>query len=92
MNSKKPKVTNNVVKKTMKDVYTLNRSSLVRAEKPIPKYADSKKLKPVELEDIDEESSTMLINKPVKKNKESKKKILEQLNQKENEEKNANDN
>ena len=37
-NVEKPKVTNNIVKKTMKDVYTLNRSSLLKAEKHVPKY------------------------------------------------------
>ena len=91
--SKMPKLTNNIVKKTMKDVYTFHRSSLVRAEKPKPKYADGKKFqKPVELEDVEEESSTMLINKSEKKNKENKKKLLEQLQKKENGLKNSNSN
>ena len=76
-----PKLTNNVVKKTMKDAYTFNRSSLLRAEKPVPKYGEGKKMQkaPMELEDVEEESSTMLIHKPEKKNKENKKKLLEQL-------------
>ena len=93
-NTKTTKVKTNVVKKTMKDTYTLNRSSLVRAEKPIPKYGDIKKLKklPIELEDVEEESSTMLINKAEKKNKENKKKLLNQLQKKENERKNTNSN
>ena len=93
-NTKKTKVKTNVVKKTMKDTYTLNRSSLLRAEKPVPKYGDIKKLKklPIELEDVEEESSTMLINKAEKKNKENKKKLLNQLQKKENERKNANSN
>ena len=90
MNSKKHKITNNVVKKTMKDVYTLNRSSLLRAERHVPKFVDLKKIKPVELEDIDEESSTMIINKIEKKKVENKRKLLDKLQQKENEEKNVN--
>ena len=90
MNSKKHKITNNVVKKTMKDVYTLNRSSLLRAERHVPKFVDLKKIKPVELEDIDEESSTMIINKIEKKKFENKRKLLDKLQQKENEEKNVN--
>ena len=47
----------NVVKQTMKD-YTLNRSSLIRAEKPIPKYDnDINESSPVELEYVDDSSS-----------------------------------
>ena len=85
-NSVKQKITNNVVKKTMKD-YTLNRSSLLKAEKHVPKY-DKKLQKPVELEDVDEESSTNLINKAEKRNKDNKKKILEKLQKKENDQNN----
>ena len=94
MNTKTTKLKTNVVKKTMKDTYTLNRSSLLRAEKPIPKYGDIKKLKklPIELEDVEEESSTMLINKAEKRNKENKKKLLDKLQKKENEQKNSNSN
>ena len=75
------KLTNNVVKKTMKDVYTLNRSSLLRAEKPVPKYGEGKKLQkaPMELEDVEEESSTLLIHKPEKKIKKIIKKLLGHL-------------
>ena len=83
-NSVKPKITNNVVKKTMKDAYTFNRSSLLKAERHVPKY-DKKLQKPVELEDVDEESSTTFINKVEKRNKDSKKKILKKLQKKENE-------
>ena len=81
-NAKQVKTSNNIVKKTMKDTYTFNRSSLLRAEKPVPKYGDVKKLKniPIELEDLEEEeSSTMLINKAEKRNKESRKKLLDKL-------------
>ena len=94
-NAKQVKTSNNIVKKTMKDTYTFNRSSLLRAEKPVPKYGDVKKLKniPIELEDVEEdESSTMLINKAEKRNKESRKKLLDKLQIKENERKNANSN
>ena len=94
-NAKQVKMSNNIVKKTMKDTYTFNRSSLLRAEKPVPKYGDVKKLKniPIELEDVEEdESSTMLINKAEKRNKESRKKLLDKLQIKENERKNANSN
>ena len=52
---------NNVVERTMKD-YTLNRSSLVNVEKPIPKYDNEiNNSSSVELESI-EESSSSLIN------------------------------
>jgi len=40
INNKKTKVKKDVVKKTVKDVYTLSRSSLIRADKPIPQYSD----------------------------------------------------
>ena len=40
INSKKTKVKKDVVTKTVKDAYNLSRSSLVRADKPIPQYAD----------------------------------------------------
>ena len=63
-NKKRKKVKfkiNNVVERTMKD-YTLNRSSLVNAEKPIPKYDnETNNSSSVELQSI-EESSSSLIN------------------------------
>ena len=57
MNHKKKAVKKNVVKKTVKDAYTLSRSSLVRADKPVPQYNSKKKLS-IELENIDEISSS----------------------------------
>ena len=42
INNKKTKVKKDVVTKTVKDVYNLSRSSLVRADKPIPQYSDGK--------------------------------------------------
>ena len=42
INSKKTKMEKDVVTKTVKDAYNLSRSSLVRADKPIPQYADGK--------------------------------------------------
>ena len=78
-NNKKVKLkSTNVVKQTMKD-YTLNRSSLIRAEKPIPKYDnDINESSPVELEYVDDSSSAYINDK----NKENKKKLLQQLNKK----------
>ena len=78
-NNKKVKLkSNNVVKQAMKD-YTLNRSSLIRAEKPIPKYDnDINESSPVELEYVDDSSSAYINDK----NKENKKKLLQQLNKK----------
>ena len=69
-NKKKVKLkSNDVVKQTMKD-YTLNRSNLIRAEKPIPKYDDDiNESSPVELDYVDESSSAYINNK----NKENKK-------------------
>ena len=46
-----------VVKKTVKDAYTLSRSSLVQADKPVPQY-NSKDNVSIELENIDEISSS----------------------------------
>ena len=91
MNSRKSKSKNSVVQKTMKYVYHLNKSRLVKAEKPIPKYDAKKVYIPTELEDMDGMSSTVPINKTDKKNKENKRKLLEQLQQKEIDEKNAKD-
>jgi len=57
LNTIKKKVKKSVVKKTVKDAYTLSRSSLVRADKPIPQYSNKKKMS-IELENIDEISSS----------------------------------
>ena len=57
INNKKKKVKKSVVKKTVEDAYTLSRSSLVRADKPIPQYSNKKKMS-IELENIDEISSS----------------------------------
>ena len=55
-NNKKVKV-KSIVKKTMKDAYKLSRSSLVRADKPKPKFSEIKNLKDIELENLDDSSS-----------------------------------
>ena len=53
INNKKTKVKKDVVKKTVKDAYTLSRSSLIRADKPIPQYSDKIKHKDsIELENL----------------------------------------
>ncbi len=57
INNKKKKVKKSVVKKTVEDAYTLSRSSLVRADKPIPQYSNKKKMS-IELENIAEISSS----------------------------------
>ncbi len=61
----------------MKD-YTLNRSSLVRAEKPVPKYNDNNitDSSPVELDYVDDSATTNENNRT-----NIKKKLLVQLNQ-----------
>ena len=65
----------NIVEQTMKD-YTLNRSSLVNAEKPIPRYDNEKNnTSPVELEYVDDSSSQNLYNKS-----DTKKNLLNKLN------------
>ena len=81
-NKKKVKgKSNDVVEQTMKD-YTLNRSSLLRADKPVPKYdKNAIDSSPVELDYVDDSSSTNINNKI-----NIKKKLLLQLNK--NEEKN----
>ena len=81
-NKKKVKgKSNDVVEQTMKD-YTLNRSSLLRADKPVPKYdKNAIDSSPVELDYVDDSSSTNINNK-----NNIKKKLLAQLNK--NEEKN----
>ena len=58
--NKKVRPKNDIVKKTMKDVYNLSRSSLVRAKKHKPKLGEIKNLKeiPIELENIEEISSS----------------------------------
>ena len=74
---------NDVVEQTLKD-YNLNRSNLIKPEKPIPEY--NKNIKPVELEYIDKDSSYSIneINN-------NKKKILNQSKKEENEEKENNE-
>ena len=74
MNSRKSKSKNNVVQKTMKYIYNLNKSRLIKVEKPIPKYDAKKVYIPTELEDMDGMSSTVQINETDKKNKENKRK------------------
>ena len=79
---KKVKFKINVIEQTMKD-YSLNRSSLVHVEEPIPKYDnEANNTSPVELEYIDDSSSQNLYNK-----NNSKKNLLHKLNkfEKENE-------
>ena len=71
---------NDVVEQTMKD-YTLNRSSLVRAEKPVPKYDNNNNnnvydSSPVELDYVDDSATTNENNRI-----NIKKKLLVQLNQ-----------
>ena len=55
-NNKKVKM-KNIVKKTMKDAYKLSRSSLIRADKPKPKFSGNNNLKDIELENLDDSSS-----------------------------------
>ena len=43
----------NIVKKTMKDAYKLSKSSLMRADKPKPQFSESKNIKDIELEILD---------------------------------------
>ena len=83
---KKPKSkSKDVVQQTMKD-YTLNRSSLLRAEKPIPKYDNNTNdSSPVELEDVEDSSNN------INSKGNNKKKLLIQLNQTEKEITNKND-
>jgi MFS family permease len=59
-NNRKVKPKNDIVKKTMKDVYNLSRSSLVRAKKHKPKLGEIKNIKeiPIELENIEEINSS----------------------------------
>jgi len=78
-NKKKVKgKSNDVVEQTMKD-YTLNRSSLLRADKPVPKFdKNATDSSPVELDYVDDSSSTNINNK-----NNIKKKLLEQLNKNE---------
>ena len=85
--NKKSKLKNNdVVEQTMKD-YSLNRSSLLRAEKPVPKYDNNiNDSSPVELDYVDDSSSTNINNKS-----NNKKKLLTQLNQTEKEKMDKND-
>jgi hypothetical protein len=78
-NTKSKNLNNNdVVEQTLKD-YNLNSSNLIKPEKPIPQY--NKNIKPVELEDIDKDSSYSIneIN-----NDNNKRKILNQPKKEEN--------
>ena len=60
---KKVEIKNNdVVEQTMKD-YTLNKSTLLRAENPIPKYNNITTSSPVELDNIDDFSFIDVKNK-----------------------------
>ena len=95
INNKKGKFKYNVVKKTMKDAYTFNRSSLTKAEKPIPKFNIVKKIQnaPTEMKEI-ENVEKKTHSKFFKKNISNKKFLLNKLQrkqQKENDEKNIND-
>jgi hypothetical protein len=95
INNKKGKFKHNVVKQTMKDVYTFNRSSLMKAEKPVPKFNSVKKIQnaPTEMKTI-ENVEKKTHSKFFKKNISNKKFLLNKLQQKqqkENDEKNTND-
>ena len=75
-----------IIEQTMKD-YTLNRSSLLQAEKHIPIYKNTNKnITPVELEFVDEKSSSST------NSTKNKKKLIEQLNTKKKEENIKNNN
>ena len=95
INNKKGKYKHNVVKQTMKDAYTFNRSSLIKAEKPVPKFNNAKKIQnaPTEMKAIENEGKKTH-SKFFKKNVSNKKFLLNKLQQKqqkENDEKNIND-
>ena len=95
INNKKGKYKHNVVKQTMKDAYTFNRSSLIKAEKPVPKFNNAKKIQnaPTEMKAIENEEKKTH-SKFFKKNVSNKKFLLNKLQQKqqkENDEKNIND-
>ena len=59
---KKVERNNDVVEQTMKD-YSLNKSTLLRAENPIPKYNNITTSSPVELDNIDDFSFIDVKNK-----------------------------
>jgi hypothetical protein len=95
INNKKGKYKHNVVKQTMKDAYTFNRSSLIKAEKPVPKFNNAKKIQnaPTEMKAIENEEKKTH-SKFLKKSISNKKFLLNKLQQKqqkENDEKNIND-
>ena len=78
---------NNVVEQTMKD-YTLNRSSLVEVEEPIPKYDnETNNSSSVELEFVEESSSSLINIKNY-----SSQKLMTKLNPIEKEQKIKNEN
>jgi len=78
---------NNVVEQTMKD-YTLNRSSLVEVEEPIPKYDnETNNSSSVELEFVEESSSSLINIKNY-----SSQKLMPKLNPIEKEQKIKNEN
>ena len=93
INNKKRKFKNNVVEQTMKDAYTFNRSSLIKAKMPVPKFNENRRSQkmPVELEEVKQKPLSKFSNKNQSKNKINKKLLLNKLQKKEYEEKNAHD-
>lgn len=93
INNKKRKFKNNVVEQTMKDAYTFNRSSLIKAKMPVPKFNENRRSQkmPVELEEVKQKPLSKFSNKSQSKNKINKKLLLNKLQKKEYEEKNAHD-
>ena len=95
INNKKGKFRPNIVKQTMKDAYTFNRSSLIKAEKPVPKFNNGKKIQnaPIEMkaiEKVEKKSHSKFLQKNIN-NKKFLLNKLQQKQQKENDEKNIND-
>ena len=93
INNKKRKFKNNVVEQTMKDAYTFNRSSLIKAKMPVPKFNENRRSQkmPVELEEVKQKPLSKFSNKSQSKNKINKKLLLNKLQKKEYEEKNSHD-
>ena len=91
INNKKGKFKHNVVKQTMKDAYTFNRSSLIKAEKPVPKFNNSKKIQntPTEMKTI-EKIEKKTHSKFLKNNISNKKYLLNKLQQKQQNENDEN--
>ena len=77
----------------MKDAYTFNRSSLIKAKMPVPKFNENRRSQkmPVELEEVKQKPLSKFSNKSQSKNKINKKLLLNKLQKKEYEEKNAHD-